>query len=206
LLRNAFTSLSIEFRNFRLIKKHLVLFTLFLVMVAVLERYLVLPAVQQSIYSGDYWSIASVIYTNNTMTYLLIAYATYLIFYKTPLISTRRCQEVKLRDCWIWNTIMYSWRTRLLVALVIGPLLLIAITANSVRIASSEYHINVGIVEVITTSIIKVYGVFEYSGFFTGLLSQVPQRKAYRLIIFILGLLLLLAGSLIESKMILSRP
>ncbi|MCE4614425.1 MAG: hypothetical protein F7B60_02695 [Desulfurococcales archaeon] len=202
MLQKIKTSVKLEFKYLGRVKKPLIYFILFTVLVVLLQRYLILPILPSTIHGGVYWEIALLIFTNNTLAYLLIAYGTYIIFYEAPLISRERCRQVRLPDCKIWMSIIDSWKTRLILTLIFIPILLVLMLYTSLRIESSIFHVNVELKNVLLWGVYKIYGIFELSGETMALLSQVPGKRNHRAILFTLGLVLLLVGALIESRLI----
>ncbi|MEB3757177.1 MAG: hypothetical protein GSR79_10050 [Desulfurococcales archaeon] len=202
MLQQIKTSVKLEFKNLGKVKKPLIYFILLTVLVVLLQRYLILPILPATIYGGVYWKITLLIFANNTLAYLLIAYGTYIIFYKAPLISRVRCHHVRLPDCRIWISIIHSWKTRLILTLIFIPILLVLMLYTSLRIESSLFHVNVELKNVLLWGIDKIYGIFELSGETIALISQVPGKRNHRIILFTLGIALLLIGALIESRLI----
>lgn len=202
LLQQLKTSVKLEFKYLGKLKKPLIYFILLTVLVVLLQRYLILPILPAIVYGGVYWKITLLIFANNTLAYLLIAYGTYIIFYKATLISKERCRQVRLPDCRIWMSIINSWKTRLILTLIFIPILLVLMLYTSLRIESSLFHVNVELKNVLLWGVYKIYGLFELSGETMALLSQVPGKRTRRMILFTLGIALLLIGALIESRLI----
>ena len=202
MLQQLKTSVKLEFKYLGKLKKPLIYFILLTVLVVLLQRYLILPILPAIVYGGVYWKITLLIFANNTLAYLLIAYGTYIIFYKATLISKERCRQVRLPDCRIWMSIINSWKTRLILTLIFIPILLVLMLYTSLRIESSLFHVNVELKNVLLWGVYKIYGLFELSGETMALLSQVPGKRTRRMILFTLGIALLLIGALIESRLI----
>ncbi|MCE4606897.1 MAG: hypothetical protein F7B59_06165 [Desulfurococcales archaeon] len=202
MLQKMKTSVKLEFKYLGRVKKPLTYFILLTILVVLLQRYLILPILPGTIYGGVYWKIALLIFTNNTLAYLLIAYGTYIIFYEAPLISRERCRRIRLPDCRIWMSIIDSWKTRLILTIILIPIFLVLMLYTSLRIESSLFHVNVELRNVLLWGIYKIYGIFELSGETMALLSQVPGKRNHRTVLFTLGLVLLLIGALMESRLI----
>ncbi|MEB3756268.1 MAG: hypothetical protein GSR79_05360 [Desulfurococcales archaeon] len=134
MLQKVKTSVKLEFKYLGKTKKPLISFILLTVLVVLLQRYLILPILPAIVYGGVYWKITLLIFANNTLAYLLIAYGTYVIFYKASLISRERCRQVRLPDCRIWISIIHSWKTRLILTLIFIPILLVLMLYTSLRI------------------------------------------------------------------------
>ncbi len=201
ILSRASAAVREEAKYIAMIMWDLVLFIASAIVVMVVQRKILLPVLDCVIYYAEMGKLWLTIFIFNLLTFLLLYYAFYIIYYKGSWVSFQRCKVIKLPDCRLWNSLIKSQKSRLLFGLFVSPVILLGLLFNSLRVIG--YPINFdNLLLVVNSGVSKLFGLFELGGYIMAILAPAFDSKAWRIVLFVVGAIFLLVGAYIEAVFI----
>ena len=200
-LSKAYDAIREEAKYIVMISKDLALFMVSVIIVLLVQRKILLPVLDCIIYYAEIGKLWLTIFIFNLLTFLLLYYAFYIIYYKGSWVSSQRCKVIKLPDCRLWISLLESQRSRLLFGLFISPIILLALLFNSLRIigypASFDY-----IFLLFDSSVSKLFGLFELGSYIVAILAPAFDSRIWKAVSIVFGISLIIVGARLEAALI----
>ena len=201
MLSKAYDAIREEAKYIVMISRDLALFTVSAIIVMLVQRKILLPVLDCTIYYAEIGKLWLTIFTYNLLTFLLLYYAFYIIYYKGSWVSFQRCKVIKLPDCRLWNSLVESQKSRLLFGLFVSPVILLGLLLNSLRVIGYPTSFD-NLFFVVNSGVSKLFGLFELGGYIVAILAPAFDNMVWRVVLFVVGAIFLLVGAYIEAVFI----
>lgn len=201
ILSRAYAAVREEAKYIVMIIKDIVLFIVLAIVVMVVQRNILLPVLDCVVYYAEMGKLWLTIFTYNLLTFLLLYYAFYIIYYKGSWVSFQRCKVIKLPDCRLWNSLVESQKSRLLFGLFVSPVILLGLLLNSLRVIGYPTSFD-NLFFVVNSGVSKLFGLFELGGYIVAILAPAFDNMVWRVVLFVVGAIFLLVGAYIEAVFI----
>ncbi|MCE4609155.1 MAG: hypothetical protein F7C36_02085 [Desulfurococcales archaeon] len=184
-----------------MISNDLALFIVSAIIVMLVQRRILLPVLDCAIYYAEVGKLWFTVFIFNLLTFLLLYYAFYIIYYKGSWVSSQRCKVIELPDCKLWNSLVESQRSRLLFGLFVSPIILLGLLFNSLRVIGYPIDFE-NVILVVNSGVSRLFGLFELGGYIVAIHAPAFDNKVWRIVLFVVGAIFLLIGAYIEAVFI----
>ncbi len=183
------------------ISRDLVLFLVLVIIIMLFQRRILLPVLDCTVYYGEIGKLWLIISLHNLLTFTLLYYALYIIYYKGSWVSYQRCRVINLPDCRVWKSILQSQKARIIFGVLLSPIILFGLILNSLRLFGYPLSLDY-LLLVLNVSISKMFGVFELGGYIVGILASALDNRSLRLLMIVMGAMFIVLGAHIEAVLI----
>ncbi len=179
----------------------LVLYVVVVVALSMLQSYLI-GILRDGFILGPPATIAMVIAFNNSITALILAMSSHVIFNVVAPLHVLRCSILQTFDCRL-SPLMLRFKFRSALALL--PVIMLALLIGNM----ARWGLPVTphtLIQTLTLGLTRVYGVLELAGYILAYTAPLMERVHSKMVVALSSLTMIILGAILETILIACGP